>query len=185
MTRFNSPEYVKAWQATGAWPGIHRDMCEAILETPPAETTVLDLCCSTGLLGRWVMDHFDVPVLGMDSDERALDLGMTAGVFTANYAPIRQVISLNALPVIREFLEAFGVEYVLARRCLMELGSALPLEYLSHTLAEAGVLTIIMEGHVASNRSVNPLVTADAQCAGLVDYEVVKKRANTRTLNLK
>lgn len=167
--RFDATEYVDTWKATGRFPAIH-DRITALVreEVSPSEGTVLDLCASTGLLGRRLADC-GYTVTAVQEPGPATMTGVAAGV----YDPV-DLLALRIAPdTVGEFLrhvEDHEVRTIVARRCFPELWEALSdVEFgvMARGLVDAGVRRIVLEGRVASHRSTHPLATAAHEVTAL------------------
>jgi hypothetical protein len=172
--RFDAPEYVDAWQASGVFPTIHdRIVNVARSEIGPCDGTVLDLCSSTGLIGRRLAD-VGYQVMACQEPGPALQLGRERGVYAG--IPVLEVrITPGTLGRLLAWCEDHQVRTVVARRCFPELWDALGADdfpVLVRELAEAGVERIVLEGRVASGRSVHPLATAAAEVAAFASHWV-------------
>lgn len=168
MTRFDAPLHVERWQNTGQYPTIHNAMAEVVTaHTAPGEH-VLDLGCSTGLLGRQMADRGRV-VSSLDADHRAIMLGVDAGVFEG----MRYFNTRVTPQTVREVIWWIADQHpttVMARRVFPELHDALGtlgLEDFAAALKRLGVQQIILEGRMPSNRMTHPLCTADREVEAL------------------
>lgn len=169
MTRFDDPDYVRDWQQHGRFPAIHTRMISAIREEiDPESGVVLDLCSSTGLLGRRLANH-GYQVVAVQEPGRALTLGIDAGVY--NLVPhLALRITAESLGQLLAWIETQQVRTVVARRCFPELFDQLgPSDFpvLSRELAAAGVERIAMEGRVQSQRTVHPLGSIQQEITAL------------------
>lgn len=170
--RFDAPEYVDAWQASGVFPTIHdRIVSVTRSEIGPREGTVLDLCSSTGLIGRRLAEA-GYRVVACQEPGPALQLGRERGVYDG--IPVLDVrITPGTLGRLLAWCEDHQVRTVIARRCFPELWDALgPDDFpvLVRELTEAGVERIVLEGRVASGRSVHPLASAAAEVAAFAGH---------------
>lgn len=168
MTRFDAPAYVQTWADTGRYPTIHTAMAEVVTtHTAPGEH-VLDLGCSTGLLGRQMADRGRV-VTALDADERAMMIGREAGVFDGiRYFNTR--LTPKTMPDVLNWIADHHPTTVMARRIFPELHDALGtagLDEFVERLASLGVQQIVLEGRMPSNRMTHPLCTADREVEAL------------------
>lgn len=184
--RFNDPGYVDAWRTARHYPPIHDDMMWAATEwIDPRHDKVLDLCSSTGLLGRRVRDRLRVPACAVEADTTAIRHGVDAGVYGPDLPVLALQITNESLPTLLGFLDAEEPTVVLARRCILELDPFVDLGALARGFAQHGVRRIILEGHKVSVRVTNPLVPADAQAARLCPpYQVQGVLNDVRMLDL-
>jgi hypothetical protein len=179
--RFDDPSYVQEWLDTGTYPRIH----DAIFYVAAQYLTgapALDLCCSTGLLGKRVMDQLGIQCFGVDGDFNALLVGQKSGVFRDSSLMFID-IKPDTLKYLGVFLSEHRVSEVLARRCLYELAKKVPLSDVANLFYECGVTQIIMEGHVFAQGSTNFMLQADNQALSLLPwYEQVFQKNNVRVL---
>jgi predicted TPR repeat methyltransferase len=169
MSRFDAPEYVTRWMADRyTYPAIHNAMADATTRLTAPGERVLDLGCSTGLLGRQMADRGRI-VSAMDADGRAMGVGLAAGVFEGIPTMLTRIGPKTvgeAVDWIRE--QAPGT--VMARRIFPELSDALGLDGLAAFASElrrVGVSQIILEGRMPSTRMTHPLCTADLEVKAL------------------
>lgn len=179
--RFNAPEHLHAWKLSHRYPAIHDNIFQ-LCSSHMRGLRVLDLCCSTGLLGARVAAYFGADVVGVDADERALNAARAAGLDI--HLVHMHVDSFNLAPL-ENLIQQHQIQTVLARRCLPELfghdlqaGAAF-----AQMLHRLKVQEVFIEGRVASKAAVNPL----ASLAGEVDllaphYRVSKLHHNVAFL---
>lgn len=169
--RFNDQAYVEAWKRDRTYPRIHNAIYQACVDRLDG-TTVLDLCCSTGLLGRRIADCLALPVVAFDGDTDAVNRGLAAGVFSPPCAiPVLcQRLAPDTMPGFLGFLGEHHVTQVVARRCLCDLSEVVPLPDLAAALHAVGVARIVLEGRKLDSRAVHPVGSADAQAAGLTSH---------------
>lgn len=169
MSRFDAPEYVQAWEADHTrYPAIHNAMADATTRVTAPGERVLDLGCSTGLLGRQMADRGRV-VAALDADARAITIGVGAGVFEG-IPVLRARLAPNSVNEVLGWIKTHRPSTVMARRIFPELSDALGLDGLGRfaaALAQQGVSQIILEGRMPSNRMTHPLCTADLEVAAL------------------
>lgn len=172
MTRFDDPKYVTDWKQTGRFPAIHARIASAVREeVDPGSGPVLDLCSSTGLLGRQLVEHH-YTVLAVQEPGPALELGVVAGVYDEiPYLELR--ITRTTLNVFLRWMEQQAVRTVVARRCFPELFDVLGTEQfpvLARSLHMAGVERIVAEGRVESGRTVHPLGSIKQEVSALAQH---------------
>lgn len=154
--RFNSPEYLEQWKATGAWPVIHNAMADFAASHMRGES-LLDLGCSYGLLGARIAEEAGgMRCAGIDADEKVIEAAQSAGVVMRFF---QMKITREKLPDLAEIIHEVEATVIIARRVLPELWGEDQLggAHFAITLAEAGVREIFLEGRVASERATNPL----------------------------
>lgn len=158
--RFNSVAYLEAWKTQHQFPAIHDDIFNAISTVPG---TVLDLCCSTGLLGQRLIEAGRVCV-GIDGDRAAAVRAMAYGIkLDIHCVPV----SGATFSMVKAIIESHGVEVVAARRCIPELFNR---DHRSGRVFAAmlyalNVKHIFLEGRVPTDRAVNSLPTVEAEVA--------------------
>lgn len=166
--RFDAPEYVHDWQATGRYPAVHDRITAAVREeVDPSEGVLLDLCSSTGLLGRRLHEH-GYSVVAVQEPGPAVTLGRDAGVYDA--VPLLETrIQPDTLPDLADWIHTHQVSTVVARRCFPELWDMFSdaFHHLADTFADSGVQRIILEGRAVSVRSKHPLATAQREATAL------------------
>lgn len=179
--RFNDPFYVEDWVTNGNYPKIHNNIFSIAKERPVSR--FVDLCCSTGLLGRRLVDELGWSGCSIDSDARALERGLEAGVFDS--IPVQLMkITPATLGELFAFLSDHEVTTVVARRCLCVLWEVVPLDELQSMFLDVGVDTILLEGRRIDNRAVHPLGSADAQAAAFDRFKVTRSFKDIRLLEL-
>lgn len=158
--RYDADVYLAEFSRCGRFPAIH-DTIVGLVADRLRGSRVLDLCCSTGLLGErlrrlQVADH----VFGVDEDMDAIRKGQQAGV---RIEFVRLSVKAATLPDLASLVRSNGITAVVARRCLPELLGGLPeLDGpFADTLADAGVCEIFLEGRVVGPRAVNRLKSID------------------------
>lgn len=183
MTRYNSQTYLDEWCATLNYPRVHDAIFDAFVMNASAGMT-LDLCASTGLLGRRVRDVLDEPVWALEGDDDAVDRGFAAGVYDHDYYPVVPLrITPDTLDDFLTLVKSYGTVNVLARRCFTELSEVVPLWALRDGLHQAGVQCIILEGEKQSRRSRHPLGSADSLMYAFESrYHVKSLRGDVRVL---
>lgn len=115
--RFDSTDYTDTFKRLGAFPQIHGAIYQLIAEELTG-SSVLDLCCSTGLLGERIRTGLKVKVCGVDRDVGALLAGEAAGVAMP---VIAMPIVPAAMPGLIAWVKLHGVDTLVARRCFPEL----------------------------------------------------------------
>lgn len=165
--RYNSPERLEEWKATGAFPAIHNDIfsyAASYLTT----TRVLDLCCSYGLLGQRMVTFGLVDfACGVDAEMDTIEAAKAAGI----------TIPLYGLKITPETLDQFisiirehKVNGIIARRCISELFPLQPAWAIqfADAVREAGVLEFILEGRAIVPKPTHPIPTIAEEVACLV-----------------
>jgi hypothetical protein len=186
VTRFDDPAYVDAWAQRRRFPLIHHGIVSTVrTEVDPDGETVLDLCSSTGLLGRQLVDVGHYRVVALEQPGPALDRGRQAGVYDGI-----PVLAMRLEPdTVDEFLTWLGVEQVttvVARRCFPELHDAFGDEFgaFAAGLAQSGVRRIVLEGRIASSRSVHALGTVTCEVDALAPHWKGRARGPFAVLDL-
>jgi len=166
--RFNSPQHVDTWRATGLFPRIHDDIFQMALSCLQARS-VMDLCCSTGLLAHRVSLALTCKVIGVDADREALAYGHAAGCLPL-YAHLR--IRRDTLNDLAALVTGNRVTALLARRCMPELfGDDLQLaQEFASVMLGAGVNEIVLEGRAQTVNATNALASIHDEIAALAPY---------------
>ena len=176
--RFDSIDYLRDFQARGRFPAVHDELFGMVTECT-RQTRVLDLCCSTGLLGERLRRTGDFEtVLGVECDRRAIEAARSHGVVM----PITElVIQIDTLPRLGHLIRQPAIGSVVARRCLPELLGDDPAmdRRFADTLAEAGVAELFIEGRIVSERATNRLRSIDREIEAVSSrfVPVVRRRA--------
>lgn len=168
--RFDAPEHVGLWQKTGRFPAIHDAIANHVRTVvSPGDGPVLDLCSSSGLLGRRLLD-LGYTVTAVQESNAALSLGLSAGVYRG--VPLLEArITLGSLPLFLHWVGEQEVDTIVARRAFPELwdgvGGAGGFAQLAEGLAECGVERIVLEGRAPTRKATHPLASADAEVEAL------------------
>jgi SAM-dependent methyltransferase len=172
---FDSAERLALWRATGRFPNIH-DALYALIRENLEGRRVLDLCCSTGLLGERIRVGCRAAACGLDADREALDRGTEAGI---SYPRLAVTLGRATLPAVVAWLARRKVDTVVARRCLSELCAHDPGfgPVLAAAFADLGVRELFIQGRQKMSTATHPIPDVDAEIR-LVDgpYRVVEKR---------
>jgi predicted RNA methylase len=152
---YDGQDLLDAFKLTGVFPKIHQAIFKTVAERV-VYGGVVDLCCSTGLLGEQIRSKLSAHVVGIEADTEAILRGVAAGV----KIPIMSAkIDPPKLDVIAEWLRAQGIKTVIARRCFPELfggrkdfGHAFVAK-----IAEIGIGEIVLQGRVVTRNATNEL----------------------------
>jgi hypothetical protein len=156
-TKFNSPDYLYQWKDRGLYPAIHDNMTYAaqeFLEGP----SVLDLCCSFGLLGERIKSVCPKikSVIGIDCETPTLEAARTAGISI----PLYDLMVLpDTVHQLMELIVIHKITTIVARRALPELFSS-NLDFGRTTVErwhKLGVKELLIEGRIQSRRTSNAL----------------------------
>lgn len=145
--RFNDDTYLQEWQAEKKYPAIHDTIYKAYLEHCGGGThRVLDLCCSTGLLGQHILDNGG-SAIGVDCDPKAREVAKRYGISLPIY-PLKIVQA--TLPLLSKVLKENPCQVVLARRCFPEIsnGDWAWGQQFVRFLHEHGVDKIVIQGRL-------------------------------------
>lgn len=176
--RFDAEDLVTAWRERGEYPKIHTAMTAWVRENvDPREGPVLDLCSSTGLLGRRLAAA-GYTVRAVELPGPALQLGRSHGIY--EYVPVMSLkIERDTLEDLGDWLRATvmpghdPIRTVVARRAFPELWDSLDgaegLSALGRLLAECGVRNVLLEGRAHSKRTTHPLGEASAEVNALAE----------------
>ncbi len=172
--RYNSIEHLVRWESTGKYPIIHNKLYK-IIERNLRGESVLDLCCSTGLLGQRISSLLGVKTVGIDADITAIENARSYGVDVDI-----QVLKINPINLdpIMEVISNYKITALVARRCMPELFSAniLTAHNFSSHLASADVEEIFLQGRVRTKAATNLLPTLDAEIKlFLKEYDLVER----------
>lgn len=160
--RYDSPDHLATWSATGRFPAIH----DAIAQVAAVEMTgrrVLDLGCSYGLLGGRLMSKGLADfALGVDTDLDVMDAGLAAGL-PVEYRQIK--VDFTTIDALVSLISEHRIDVLVARRIMPELfGDNLPLGVsFGIKLASAGVREVLLEGRVQTSAAVNALSSVDKE----------------------
>jgi SAM-dependent methyltransferase len=160
--RFNSEKYLRDFRDAGRYPQIHQPMADAVFELAKG-SSVLDICCSTGLLGQRLLG-MGFKAIGVERDAQAVEAGRRHGVTLP--ITMMTVDPATADELYRLIREA-GVTILVARRCFSEIFGARK-EWgpeFCRGLIAAGVDELFLQGRVYSERSTHPIPHTDAEIA--------------------
>jgi hypothetical protein len=160
MSRFDSPEHVEAWQATGIYPRGHDDIAHMAM-VHLRERRIMDLCCSTGLLGHRLLTSLKLDlVLSVDSSNAALSTGAAAGLIRDGH---QLRVDRDSMPSLIGLIARERITAIIARRCIPELfGDDLALGHdFADLAAQVGVKQIFLEGRMVSANAMNRLASID------------------------
>jgi hypothetical protein len=169
VTRFDCPEYIDEWKATGRFPAIH-DGIFAMLQAAvsPEDCRVLDLGSSTGLLSRRMADA-GYTVYAIEGSVATSNVGREAGLYDG-VEIMRARLRPDDLRSLREWLHTRKIAVVMARRVFPELDDyRLAPPTLARVFAEAGVEHIFVEGRLPRHNSTHRLSTLDKEIEALGD----------------
>lgn len=164
MVRFSSEDHLVRWRETGSFPAIHDDIRAMVSARAPAKP-LLDLCCSTGLLGESLAAE-GFTVFGVDCNGKTIRLGVSSGVKMPMTAMTLRVDNWGMLA---EFIALRGIVTIVARRCIPELFThareQLHAERFVSMVALAGIEHVFLEGRIRTPRAVHPLRSVDREVA--------------------
>lgn len=179
--RYNDQQYLEQWRASRAFPRIHDAIFDACVQWMP-DLPFVDLCGSTGLLGRRIHDVLGLKGCGIDADTDAITRGLQAGVY-GDDLPIRhQLITPDTLPDMSMWLRDHNVQTVVARRCFCVISEKCPLPLVQDLFLDLGVTTIILEGQKRDGRAVHPVGSADQQAEAFDRFTVRFSARDVRVL---
>lgn len=170
--RFNDQGYLDAYAESRRYPRIH----DAIWNAAVAELsslTVLDLCCSTGLLGARLRDNLRCQMVWAEQDADAIARGIGAGAIERGRL-WTGTITPETIGSLTGFLIEHGVTGVVARRCLCVISEKCPLYLVRDAFDTAGITEVLLEGQAQDVRAVHPFGSADAQVAALAPNYVLR-----------
>ena len=182
--RFNAAEYVEQWKENGKYPAIHNAIFSAI-NVHGHGGKMLDLCCSTGLLGKRIAKLGNYSVIGVESDKRAIELAQKLG----NDLPIYEFkINRPNLEAFMDILKNENVTAIAARRCIPELfGEDVPLGMtFVEGIYEHGVQEVFLEGRVKTKNATNVFNSIEKEIELFVlCYDLVTQNGNVAYLRRK
>ena len=152
--RYNSLEHLKKWKQTKQYPQIHNKIY-TLVENYLTGNSVLDLCCSTGLLGHRVKHHLGIEAIGLDADHKAI----VASQEHHNLKIIPYKIEPQNMSGLFAIISQYKIDTLIARRCIPEIfgENILAGHYFSAMLAKANVKQIFLQGRVLTKNSTHPL----------------------------
>jgi len=147
---------------------------------------VLDLCCSTGLLGTQIAEKLGKTVIGIESSLVSIDLAKAYGI----PIPIQQMkLTRDTLEPFVTFCNLYSIQTIVARRCIPELFGEdydFGLEFVA-AMATIGVKEIFLEGRVKTANATNIFnsVEHEIDLFNTYDmYKVTKRLGNIGYLTL-
>jgi|TARA_R110000824_G_scaffold6506_5_gene30068 SAM-dependent methyltransferase len=171
--RFNSIERLEEWCVNGNYPSIH-DRIFKMVEDNIRGGNVLDICCSTGLLGQRIQDELKKTVVGVDADRKSLQNARSYGV-DVNLVEMK-IDATNFSPLISVLIKN-DIEVIVARRCLSEIffnhidqGAV----FAERLLKETNVREIFIQGRREQPNATHPIPSCSAEVALLGDLWVVE-----------
>lgn len=169
--RFNAPEYLEDWK-NGKYPSIHKIMFNAV-KLYGQGNRVLDLCCSTGLLGTQIKERLNKTVMGVESSPTSVDLAKQYRI----PIPIQQMkISRDTLEPFITFCNLYNIDTIIARRCIPELFGEdyhFGLDFVAAVRA-MGVKEIFLEGRVKTATATNIFNSIDHEIDLFTAYDMYK-----------
>jgi hypothetical protein len=169
--RFNAPEYLEDWK-NGKYPNIHKIMFNAV-KLYGQGNNILDLCCSTGLLGTQIAEKLNKTVVGIESSPASIDLAAQYGV----PIPIQQMkLTRETLEPFVTFCNLYNVDTIVARRCVPELFSEdyhFGLEFVA-AIKAIGVKEVFLEGRVKTSTATNIFNSIDLEIDLFTTYDMYK-----------
>lgn len=157
--RFDDIAYVSEFLRFGKYPAIHEPIFAMDKYLPVGN--VLDVGCCTGLLSHRLATRHNL-VLGIEPNGRYLE----NAVKKSNVVYLKQAISIEELPNIRNAIQKYRINIAYCRRVFPEIydtgGMNLVREFI-RTLAECGVKYVVLEGRKYSIKSVHKLCRIDLE----------------------
>jgi hypothetical protein len=167
MSRFDCPEYVEAWQASGSFPAIHDGIFSLLSNIlPDLDGSVLDLGSSTGLLSRRMADA-GYTVYAIEGSVATSNVGRNAGIYSG-IEVLRARLKPRDMGSFAEWLSKRDIKVVMARRVFPELDDyGCHPSFLAQVFAEAGVEHIFVEGRLPRPNATHRLQTLHDEIAAL------------------
>ena len=159
--RFNAPEYINEFTATGQFPKIHRNIVDMAIAHVKGKKGV-DLCCSHGLLGQQLMQRGNFQMIGVDGDKKAVQLAHENKIWMDVF---HLAIKKETMEVLTNLVKSQNCTFLVARRCLPELfGNDMEFGIdFFHQMRQIGITEVMLEGRVATKNAVNPLFSLNAE----------------------
>ena len=158
MTRFDCPEYVRAWQNDGKFPAIHDGIFALLTEkVDPSMGAVLDLGSSTGLLSRRMADA-GFTVFPLEGSRAAITAGREAGIYDGLEVTRTRILPGDMRDTFPAWLASHNITIVMARRVFPELDDyGVHPPWLSRAFMEAEVQHLFVEGRVLRPNAIHRL----------------------------
>lgn len=165
MRRFDSPEWITDWKATGRFPHIHDAIYNVFASTVEPGTPTLDIGASTGI-STARLQAGGYPCTVVEANAESIATGREHGTWGdasiwVNYITPQTILGFESL------LQERRIEAVFARRVISEVYDGMkgePAEF-ARVVRESGVKVIILEGRKVSRNTVHPCGTADLEAA--------------------
>jgi SAM-dependent methyltransferase len=150
---YDSPELVRAYRVDGKYPAIHRPIFDFALKHLQGRS-VLDLCSSTGLLGRHFADLGQGwQVCAVEASGESIARGVYDELTDGPQIDVlRLKITDHSLDRLVGFMRQHQVDAVIARRAIYLL---VGVRRLSEALLAGGAREIVLQGLVRSPRLKN------------------------------
>jgi len=169
--RFNAPQYLDDWKQ-GKYPSIHKIMFNAVKLYCKSEN-VLDLCCSTGLLGTQIKEKLNKNVFGIESNATSIALARQYGI----PIPIQNMkVVPDSLETFVEYCKVFKIDTIVARRCIPELFGEdyhFGLEFVA-AMKAINVKEVFLEGRVKTANATNIFNSIDHEIDLFTTYDMYK-----------
>lgn len=181
-TRFNSPKYLKAWQAGEGYPKIHNAIA-AFFDKYGLGESCVDLCGNTGLLATRIIEAYDTPCIVVEAADDAIAVGREYGVPAKHYQMLIEPATYEDLFAV---LDEHNVDTFVARRCISELFTG-PDDpdgvVFAKGLIDLGVTKLFLQGRQPTKKATHPIPTIDEEVAlFLSHYRVVEKKGQVAYL---
>lgn len=181
--RFDSPEWITEWKATGRFPHIHDAIYNLFAATVEPGTSVLDIGASTGIMTAR-LQHGGYTVTAVEANPESIATGRELGTWQA--APIwTNFITPATLLGLESLLHERKVTAIMARRVISEVFDSMgdQLADFARVIRESGVQVIVLEGRKISRNTVHPCGTADKEAAVFgPGWKVTERAGDVRVL---
>ncbi|ASR83889.1 methyltransferase [Arthrobacter phage Shrooms] len=170
--RFDSEEYLRAWQDHGTYPAIHDAIFTAIEDHTGPDEKVVDLGASTGLLTRRMLAA-GRRVVPVEPHTPSRSWGAVYGTWEGLEVHAQPVSARAGIEPFRALLEDERPTVLIARRVLPEVYEATELarpgtwQNFLDALHESTIELIILEGRKFSSRTTHPLGHRDREVQAL------------------
>lgn len=163
--RFDSPEWITEWKATGRFPHIHDAIYNAFAATVDPGTPVLDIGASTGIMTAR-LQHGGYTVTAAEANPASLATGRELGTW-GDATLWEHFITPATVTDFFKLLQDRRIGAIMARRVISEVYDGMGGEpgAFAEAVRRSSVHTIVLEGRKISRNTVHPCGTADLEVA--------------------
>lgn len=163
--RFDSPEWIQEWQATGRFPHIHDAIFNAFATNVEPGARVLDIGASTGI-STARLQHLGYVATVAEANPESIATGEKYGTWGDAHL-WRNYITPETVTDFYKLLHDRNIEAILARRVISEVYDGMkgdPRAF-AEAVRRSNVSIIVLEGRKISKNTVHPCGTADLEAA--------------------